>query len=245
MDTLRICAWSGPRNVSTALMYSFARRPDTRALDEPLYGHYLKTTGASHPGSLEIIASMDSDGERVVAETILGPCDRPILFMKQMTHHLVSLDHAFLRHTVNILLIREPREVLLSLSRVLDASPTASDTGLRQQATLFGELEALGQRPPILDSRELLEDPRGVLAELCERVGIPFDECMLSWPSGPHPEDGVWAKHWYASVHKTTGFEPYAPRSEALPDGLEEVLEECQEHYRFLRSRAIEARARA
>jgi hypothetical protein len=225
-------------------MYSFAQRADTRALDEPLYGHYLKTTGARHPGQQKIVASMESDGGRVVSETILGPCDRPVLFMKQMTHHLVNLDRGFLKHTANILLIREPREVLLSLSRVLDTRPTVLDTGLRQQAELLKELEELGQVPPIVDSQELLAGPRSVLSELCRRVGIGFDESMLSWPKGPHPEDGAWARYWYESVHQTTGFQPYRPRTEALPRDLADTLAECRVHYELLRSRAIEARVR-
>ena len=194
MSTIRICAWSGPRNVSTALMYAFAQRRDTRALDEPLYAHYLKTTGLDHPGRDEIIAAMDSDGARVVGDLILGRCDRPILFMKQMTHHLGGLDLSFLSKTRNVLLIREPREVLLSLSQLLE-NPTLEDTGLSRQVDLFHELERLGQTPPVVDSRELLLDPRGVLIELCARVGIPFDQAMLSWPEGPHPAAALLRLH--------------------------------------------------
>ena len=244
MATVRICAWSGPRNVSTALMYAFAQRSDTRALDEPLYAHYLQTTGVDHPGRQEVIASMSRDGAHVIGHSILGPSDRPILFMKQMTHHLVDLNLSFLSKTRNVILIREPRDVLMSLARVL-GDPTADDTGLRQQVELLHELQRIGQQPPVVDSRQLLLDPPGVLTELCARLGIPFDRAMLSWTAGPHPEDGVWSKHWYASVHRTTGFQPYVEKPSKLPPSLTETLARCQPYYETLRAHAIEAQNRA
>lgn len=240
METVRICLLSGPRNVSTALMYSFAQRDDSRVVDEPLYAHYLKTSGARHPGREEVFAAQDQDGERVVRDVVLGPCDRPILFMKQMAHHVMDLDRGFLRETRNVLLIRDPSEVLVSFDKVV-ARPSLEDTGLADQVTLLEELRAAGQEPPILDSRELLLDPPGVLTELCARLGIPFVSRMLSWPAGPRPEDGVWAPHWYANVHQSTGFAPYRPRTGTVPAHLEDVLEECLPYYETLFRDALRA----
>src|SRR5690606_17851668 len=157
---------------STALMYSFAQRADTRVVDEPLYGHYLRVSGAPHPGADEVMAAMNTDGEQVVREVILGPCDRPVLVQMQMAHHLVELDCGFLAQTTNVLLIRDPVEMLPSLAENL-AQPTLRDTGLAMQSALLDELEQLGQTPPVLDARELLLDPPGVLAALCARLGIP------------------------------------------------------------------------
>ncbi len=221
-------------------MYSFAEREDTRVVDEPLYAHYLRASGAEHPGRDEVLAAMDSDGNRVVRELVLGPCDRPVLFMKQMAHHLVELDRSFLDRTVNVLLIRDPREVLASIVHQLP-DPTLADTGLAVQSELLDELEAQGQAPPVLDSRELLLDPEGVLAKLCERIGLDFDPAMLSWPAGPRSEDGVWAAHWYAGVHRSTRFAPYRPKTEPLLERLEPVHAECRPHYDHLYERAIRA----
>lgn len=238
---VRINLWSGPRNVSTAVMYSFRQRDDTRVIDEPLYAHYLRVAGARHPGREKVLAAMDNDGERVVREVVLGPCDRPVLFMKQMAHHLVELDRGFLRQTVNVILTRDPEQMLPSLINQLP-HPQIHDTGLAIQSELLRQLHDLGQNPPVLDSRELLLDPEGVLGELCERIGIPFDRAMLSWPAGPKPEDGVWAPHWYQNVRRSTGFMPYSEKSEPFPEVIKVLLEECRPHYEFLLSRAIRAR---
>ncbi len=240
MTTRRICLWSGPRNVSTALMYSFAQRGDTRVVDEPLYAHYLRLSGAPHPGREEVLAAMDADGERVVREVVLGPCDRPVVFFKQMAHHLVELDRGFLDRTLNVLLIRDPAEVLRTLVRQLPRA-TLADTGLAVQSALLAELRGRGQEPPVLDARELLLDPAAVLAELCRRLGLEFDRAMLSWPPGPRPEDGVWAPHWYRNVHRSTGFEPYRPKVGSFPERLEPLLAECRPHYEALYAAALRA----
>ena len=155
MSTLRINLWSGPRNVSTALMYAFAQRDDTRVLDEPLYAHYLRISDAEHPGAQEVIDAMIGDGARVVQEVILGPCDRPVLFMKQMAHHLIELDRGFLAQTTNILLIRDPEQMLPSLAQTL-AKPTLRDTGLAMQSALYQQLLDLGQQPVVLDAKQVL-----------------------------------------------------------------------------------------
>ena len=236
----RICLWSGPRNVSTALMYSFAQRSDTRVVDEPLYAHYLRVSGAEHPGREEVLATMENDGEKVVRELILGECDRPVLFMKQMAHHLVDIDREFLKQTVNVVLMRDPVQVLPSLARNLTRI-TLRDTGLGMQTELLDQLRAWGQDPPVLDSREVLLDPRGVLGELCARLGIPFEEAMLQWPAGPNPADGSWAPYWYDNVHRSTGFMSYDEKTRPFPEPLKAVLEECRPHYERLRTFAIKA----
>ena len=235
---LRLCVWSGPRNVSTALMYSFARRADTRVVDEPLYAHYLRTTGVEHPGREAVLAAQDDDGERVVREVVLGACDRPVLFLKQMAHHLEGLDWGFLDRTANVLLVRDPEEVLTSLLAVLP-EPVLRDTGLPLQARLAAHLRGRGADPPVLDARRLLSDPRGVLSRLCARLGLPFDEAMLSWPAGPRPEDGVWAPHWYAGVHRSTGWQPWRPKSERVPPRLAPLLGEARALYAELLAGAL------
>lgn len=237
-DCLRLSMWSGPRNVSTALMYSFRQRSDTVVVDEPLYGHYLNTTGADHPGDEEVMEQMDCDGERVVREVILGPCERPVHFFKNMAHHLTGLDRGFLSRITNVLLIRNPEQVLTSLIRQIP-NPTLRDTGLAEQVDILNTALDHGQDPVVLDAKELLLDPPGVLREACERLGLPFEEAMLRWPAGPKPEDGIWAKHWYANVHASTGFGAYRPKAEPLPERLRPLLKECAPLYEKLRRYAI------
>jgi hypothetical protein len=221
-------------------MYSFRQRTDTVVVDEPLYGHYLESTGADHPGAGEVMEVMDGDGERVVREVILGPCERPVHFFKNMAHHLPGLDPSFLDSVTNVLLIRDPTEMLPSLIRQLP-SPTLRDTGLREQAGILDSILARGEDPIVLDARELLLDPPGVLRRTCSGLGIPFERAMLSWPAGPKPEDGVWAKHWYHNVHASTGFTPYRPYTEPFPEQLEPLLRECLPLYERMRGYAITA----
>ena len=239
-ECLRLSVWSGPRNVSTALMYSFRQRSDTVVVDEPLYGHYLHTSDAEHPGAGEILQAMENDGERVVLEVILGPCGRPVHFFKNMAHHLPGLDQGFLDRITNVLLIRDPTEMLPSLARQL-SNPTLRDTGLRVQNVILDSILARGEKPIVLDARELLLDPPGILQQTCIALGIPFEEAMLSWPAGPKPEDGVWARHWYHQVHASTGFAPYSPPENQFPAQLEPLLEECLPLYRRLKRYAERA----
>lgn len=239
-DCLKLSMWSGPRNVSTALMYSFRQRSDTVVVDEPLYGHYLKTTGADHPGDEEVMEQMDCDGERVVREVILGPCERSVHFYKNMAHHLTGLDRGFLSRITSVLLIRDPEQVLTSLIRQIP-NPTLRDTGLAEQVDILETALDHGRDPVVLDAKELLLDPPGVLREACERLGLPFEEDMLRWPAGPKPEDGIWAKHWYENVHASTGFGAYRPKAEPLPERLRPLLEECAPLYERLLEHAIRA----
>lgn len=240
MSTIRINLWSGPRNVSTALMYSFAQRSDTRVVDEPLYAHYLRVTDADHPGKQEVLNTMIGDGEQVIREVILGPCDRPVLFLKQMAHHFIEIRRDFLAATVNVLLIRDPVQMLPSLAQNL-TNPILRDTGLATQAVLYHQLLDLGQQPPVLESKQLLLNPRRVLNQLCTQIGIPFAENMLQWQAGARPEDGIWANYWYHSVHRSTGFEPYRAKNDPFPPRLLRLLAECRPYYELLVEKAIRA----
>jgi len=236
----RVFMWSGPRNVSTALMYSFAQRADTRVVDEPLYGHYLRVSDAPHPGRHEVMTAMNTDGDDVMDHLVNDDWERPVLFAKQMAHHLIEVGTGWLDQAQNFLLIRDPRYMLPSLATVLP-EVALPDTGLDRQVELIRELEARGQQPFCIDARELLTDPRSVLTQCCQRLGVGFDEAMLSWPSGPRAEDGVWAPHWYANVHRSTGFQPWRPTHQDLPAHLQGLYDTCRELYEFLFERAIRA----
>jgi hypothetical protein len=238
MKNQRIFMWSGPRNISTALMYSFARRDDTRVVDEPLYAHYLSVTGALHPGREEVLAAQDNNGSEVLRRLLSDPLDKPILFAKQMAHHLVGIDPGELDRARNILLIRDPREMLPSLAKVL-GTVRLEDTGLTAQVELVRHLENERQDPFCIDSRTLLLDPEAILTGMCRRLDIPFDRNMLTWQPGPLPEDGVWARHWYSGVHRSSGFHPWKPSTRDVPATLEPLLGECQVLYDFLYRRAI------
>lgn len=234
--TTRINLISGPRNISTALMYSFRSRVDTTVVDEPLYGHYLRVTGLDYPGREHILAASQTDGAVAIRDSILGACPTPILFVKNMAHHIVGmgLDIAFLDDVINVFLIRHPHDMLTSIIRNLP-SPTVLQTGLPQQCEL---LERIAD-PIVLDSADVLRNPARSLQRLCERIGIPWDEAMLSWPRGPKPEDNVQAPYWYARVHQTVGFEPYKPKNETVPAALDGVLAECRAHFDRLAAHAI------
>jgi hypothetical protein len=222
-------------------MRSFAQRGDVHAVDEPLYGYYLLTTGAPHPGRDELIELLETDARTIIDDVILGPCEKPVLFLKQMVHHLTpDLDLSFLDRCANVLLIRDPTEVISSLVHQLP-EPGMRDVGLQRQVELFRDLRARGQDPPVLDAREVLIDPADVLSQLCERLGISWDPAMLSWPPGPHPADGVWARHWYDSLQRSTGFEPYRSKHRRVPDELGGLLAECRALYEELTPFAIRA----
>lgn len=226
----RIQCWSGPRNVSTALMYAWRQRTDTTVVDEPLYAHYLSLGERGHPGAEEVLAAQSTDADEVIREIILGACPTPVLYVKQMAHHLRGVDRSHLARTRNLLLVRDPREMLASLSVQLPDCDL-SDTGLVESVALLDAVLAEGGTPLVVDSRALLRDPEAVLTAMCTHVGLDFDPAMLSWPAGPKPEDGPWAPHWYHNVHRSTGFAPYTPSERALPARLEGVLAEAMALY--------------
>lgn len=239
--TTPVCLWSGPRNVSTALMYSFAQHESISVVDEPLYGHYLRVSGADHPGASDVMAAMNCDGDAVMQHLLerQAKCDSKRLFLKHMAHHLVDIDLGFLDHTTNILLIRDPHEMLPSLTIQVPQAQLA-DTGLKRQWELYEHLVAAGQEPAILDSRELLVDPSGVLEQLCNHLGLEFSPAMLQWEPGPRAEDGVWAPHWYHAVHKSTGFSAYQSK-DGFPEHLQPLLDDCLPWYNRLFDNAIRA----
>ncbi len=236
--TLRINMWSSPRNLSTALMYSWRQRGDTTVVDEPLYAYYLHTTGRAHPGDAEVIASQRTNGDAVVADVLLADYATPVVFFKQMAKHLLTLDRGFLGAGANILLTREPREMLSSLQVQLP-DVTIDDTGFTELLSILDGLVAAGNEPIVIDSTTLLRNPRSVLTQLCERLDLTFDDAMLAWPAGPKPEDGIWAKHWYDRVWQSTGWEPYVPKDVELNEAAAAVLPEAQAAYDRLAEYAI------
>ncbi len=221
------------------MMRSFESRSDSYVTDEPLYSHYLKVTGLPHPGREEVIAHQESDWRKVVA-WLTGPVPggKPLWYQKHMAHHLLpaidrsgggwlgGLEHAFL--------IREPRAMLASLAKVTP-NPSLEDTGLPQQVALFEQIRARrGAVPPVVDSKDVLLDPRRTLGALCDRVGIEFEASMLAWPPGRRATDGIWAEWWYAEVERSTGFAPYRPKGADLPERLEPLASECARLYEVL-----------
>lgn len=238
--TKRINFWSSPRNISTALMYSFAQREDMTVVDEPLYAHYLlrQPTEADHPGREEILASQEGNGALVVKRMLEHDYGRSAVLFKQMTHHLLHLDRSFLHRMENVLLIRDPRAILASFSKVV-RQVTAEDIGLPQQVSLFTELTAMGHPPAVVDAARLLRAPEAVLRRLCNHLDLPWTPAMLNWEAGPRKEDGVWAPHWYANVHKSTGFLPHHVRKYNLPPALEAIAVGCTPQYTLLLEAAI------
>jgi len=222
-------------------MYGFAQRSDTLVVDEPLYGHFLRVTGTIHPGREEVLKAMNCDGNEVMRELLANPdaWGREILFMKLMAHHLVDIDLSFTRRTRNIFLLRDPRQMLPSLTIQVPHAQLA-DTGLKTQWLLYQDLVDAGQQPAVLDSRELLLDPDTVLAKLCQHLGIPYTAAMLTWPAGPRREDGIWAPFWYQAVHSSSGFSRYVGKEE-FPERLEPLLAECKPWYDKLYEFAIRA----
>ncbi|MCG3126308.1 MAG: hypothetical protein CHACPFDD_01140 [Phycisphaerae bacterium] len=229
--------WSGPRNISTALMRSWENRPDTFVCDEPLYAHYLRSRPeVDHPGRDEVIARHEADWQRVVA-WLTGPlpAGKRVFYQKHMAHHLLPhIGRDWLDQLTHCFLIREPAEMLPSLHKIAP-NPGLSDTGLPQQIEILEHVERrTGRTPPVIDARDVLENPRRVLTLLCQRVGLEFREEMLAWPAGPRSTDGVWAKHWYDAVAKSTGFQAYAPKREPLPAALRPLSDACRPYYERL-----------
>ncbi len=240
MATKKICLWSSPRNISTAMMYAFASRPDTIVFDEPLYAHYLLKSKIEHPGNAEILASQENDGEKLVQQIILKDYEKPVSFFKQMTHHLYELNEDFLSEVSNIIFIRDPRQIISSYAKVRP-DVTMQDIGIEKQWQLFNSLIERKVTPVVLDSNEILKDPEGVLKKLCSALGIPYYKTMLSWKAGSKKEDGVWAKYWYENVHQSTGFEMQKTSNRALPEYLEPLYFESKKYYDLLFKYSIKA----
>jgi hypothetical protein len=242
---LRLAMWSGPRNISTALMRSFGNREDTVVVDEPFYAHYLAVTGLDHPMREDVIRSQPTDWHAVVSQ-LLGPLPsgKSVQFQKHMTHHLLpDMGREWFADVTNAFLIRDPGPMLASLAAKL-ATCTLADTGLPQQVEIFDHvLATTGRVPVVVDSVDLLAAPDPMLRAVCDRLGLPFTQRMLEWPAGPRDTDGVWARHWYDRVERTTCFE--APETEtadaplALPTDLARLEETCRPLYDRLRAHRL------
>ncbi len=240
MATKRICLWSGPRNISTTLMYSFAQRRDTKVYDEPLYAHYLSKTDAKnyHPGAEKIMSTMENDGNKVV-ERMMNFHTEPVVFFKNMTHHLLDIDRDFMKECINIILTRDPVEMLPSFDKVID-NPSMHDVGYALHSELLDYFEDVDIRPIVLEAKKVLLNPKKVLRSLCKQIDIPFQERMLHWKPGARSEDGIWAKYWYSNIHTSTGFIPYQQKRAAFPKHLEPLLNACLPHYNKLNALALE-----
>jgi hypothetical protein len=209
-------------------MRSWENRPDSLVVDEPLYAHYLALTGLDHPGRGDVIASGETDWRRVVRQ-LLGPVQAgvEVFYQKHMAHHLTDdIDHAWIAQLTNVLLIRDPREVVSSYLRSRDRV-TADDIGLPQQVRLYDELSAAGTTPLVIDAADFLLEPGRYLRALCAHVGIAFTDAMLTWPPGPRDTDGVWARYWYSAVLRSTGFAPNEPHRLELVGQGAAVAAEC------------------
>jgi hypothetical protein len=254
---VRIAMWSGPRNISTAMMRSWGNRADTAVIDEPLYAFYLNATGKNHPGAKEIIARGETDWRKVVAQ-LTDQCGsglsaakgKKIIFQKQMSHHLLpEVDREWIVDLTNCFLIRDPREVILSYIKK-NPEPTLHDLGFVQQCEIFDFVRdnpmvgtprrgGRGQRsapslPIVIDAKDVLQSPERMLRLLCAAIGVEFDKAMLCWSPGLRDTDGIWAKYWYEEVARSTSFQPYKPRDGNVPNRLREIYEQCREFYERL-----------
>jgi hypothetical protein len=233
---VRIAMWSGPRNISTAMMRAWGNRPDAFVIDEPFYACYLKATGKKHPGANEVIAAGEADWGKVVTQ-LTGPTPegKRIFFQKHMTHHLLpEIDREWLGAVTNCFLIREPREVIASYTKKRE-DPVLEDLGFMPQAEIFAFVrDHANSVPPVVDAKDVLEDPERLLRLLCDAVGVEFSKSMLSWPPGLRATDGIWAKHWYTEVAKSTSFQPYRPTRDEVPQRFRETYERCCECYERL-----------
>jgi len=246
MELVRIAMWSGPRNISTAMMRSWGNRPDTIVVDEPFYAFYLKETGTRHPGAEEVVAHGETNWRKVVEEcsgnanparTLSAATGKKILYQKQMTHHLLpEVSRDWLREVINCFLIRDPAEVIASYIKK-NREPELNDLGFVQQAEIFDFVRRqTGSVPPVIDADDVLRNPERMLRLLCSTTGVEFSDAMLSWPPGPRDTDGIWAKYWYAEVERSTGFQPYRERKVDLPENMREIGQRCRECYDQLRA---------
>ncbi|MDC0886357.1 HAD family hydrolase [Altererythrobacter sp.] len=240
---IRIAMWSGPRNLSTAMMRSFSSRADTFVSDEPFYGAYLRATGDPQPMAAEIVQGMDCDWASIT-QALNGPVPDGSLvwYQKHMPHHMEGpisiLDFPGMRHAF---LIRDPVRVAASYANKR-ATINADHLGIARQRRYFDRIaEKTGVAPPVVDSADILCNPESVLRNLCEAIDIPWDNCMLGWPSGPHDQDGIWGAHWYDKVNTSTGFDSAPGPLPVLTDEYQHIAEACQEDYGYLRTYAITA----
>ncbi|MGH8183264.1 MAG: hypothetical protein ACREPH_06375 [Rhodanobacteraceae bacterium] len=239
----RIAMWSGPRNISTAMMRAWENRDDTAVIDEPFYAHYLVETGMEHPGREDVIATQETDDAKVAA-MLIGPVPggKPIWYQKHMTQHMLpEMPLDWMDRVSNCFLIREPGRVAASFT-LQRPDAEAWELGFEQQARLFDQVcERLGRAPPVIDAADVLQDPRATLGALCTQLGITFSERMLRWPAGKRASDGAWAPHWYAAVERSSGFAPYRPQATRLDDFQQRLADACMPHYERLAAHRLTA----
>lgn len=229
---------SSPRNVSTALMYSFAQRRDTIVMDEPFYAYYLKNCQIEHPGMDHIIEKCESDPDKIIQNILKYKNSKKILFIKNMAHHIADLDIDFMVDMKNIFFIRNPLQLITSFAKVI-ANPGLADIGIKTIYQIYSQSK--DGSSVVLDSGELLKDPHGVLGKLCNDCKIPFDESMISWPAGPKPYDGIWAEYWYENVHKSTSFAKQRATDRTLSDKYLSLYESALPFYNELFKHSIKA----
>ncbi len=219
-------------------MYAFENRGDTTVLDEPMYAHYLSKNNVDHPGKEAIIKSQSTDLNKVINEVLFANYPTGHLFIKNMAHHFTGVDWEFILKMKNIIYIRNPKQLIASFAKVID-EPTLQDIGIAIEYQLYEFLVNYDQHPIILDSGELLKDPKKVLQLLCAKLEIPFTEKMLHWAAGPRKEDGVWAEYWYANVHQSTGWEKQKTSDRPLPDRLLPLYNEAMKYYQPLFEKSL------
>jgi hypothetical protein len=234
--TVRVAMWSGPRNISTAMMRSFGARSDCVVVDEPLYAYYLAATGLEHPAREEVLASLPTRWPDAVAG-LIAPVPAEVFYQKHMAHHLLpEVGRDWLAQVSNAYLIRDPAHVVASYAKVR-GEPTLADLGYAQQVEIFRE-----HGGPVVEASAVLRDPPGVLSRLCAALGISYDKSMLHWPPGRRETDGVWAPHWYGSVEASTGFGPYDPSPAVVPERLRHLVEQARPYYDELAVHALQGR---
>ena len=231
-----IAMWSGPRNISTAMMYAFGNRADCIAWDEPFYAFSLVHHGNDHPMREAIIAANESDWGKLVAACV-APASKPLFYQKHMTHHMLpGYDRAWIDRLTNAFLIRAPERVLASYTRKW-SDVSLRDIGFAEQAEIFDQVaQKTGAAPPVIDSDDVLGDPRKILTRLCQACGIAFDDAMLNWPAGPKPFDGNWAPHWYNAVWASTGFARPRPKPVELPASLHKIADAARPYYEKMKA---------
>ncbi|MEO9485376.1 MAG: sulfotransferase family protein [Ekhidna sp.] len=227
---------SGPRNISTALMYSFAQHSQVKVVDEPFYAHYLVHTGIDHPGREDTIASMSAGADTVLEEINRLATDHEVVFLKNMAHHHEGLDWNYLKDMCNVFLIRDPKQLIASFAQVIE-NPTMQDIGLKHEAEILDFVNEHGTKPVIvIDSNDILKDPEKGLSNLLHKLNLPFEPNMLSWEKGPILEDGTWAKYWYKNVHNSTGFSKQKTSERSLPDQCKALYAEALPYYKKLKN---------
>lgn len=228
---------SSPRNLSTAMMYSFYHRGDTKVVDEPFYGYYLSKTGKQHPGHQEITSNMSTDPEEVKAALALER-DEPHLFIKDMAHHLIEMDLSFMETHVPIFLIRNPHQLIASFAQVIP-NPTMADIGLKRQYEIFQSVKSSGRKAFVVDSGDLLENIESYVKKLCAQLDLDYRERMISWPKGAIEADGPWAQYWYKNIHESTGFKKQSSSNRPLPKACQELYEQSKLYYDELSNYAL------